>query len=81
MINKLDDKESSFSIKELEFSLFCIDFVAKELNLSPDDVYQKLKQSGILQDYIIDNYEMLHTLSREYLVQDIVQLMQERGVL
>lgn len=67
--------------QELEFSLFCIDFVAKELNLPPNEIYQKLKQSGLLQDYIIDNYETLHTLGKAYLVQDIIGLMKERGLL
>ncbi|EFM88281.1 hypothetical protein appser12_3280 [Actinobacillus pleuropneumoniae serovar 12 str. 1096] len=55
--------------------------MAKELNLPPDEIYQKLKQSGLLQDYIIDNYEMLHTLGKDYLVQDIIGLMKERGLL
>lgn len=69
------------SRKELEFSLFCIDFVAKALHLPPDQVYQTLKQSGLLQNYIIDNYEALHTLGKDYLVQDIIQLMQERELI
>lgn len=66
------------SNKELEFALFCIDFVAKELEHSPKTVYRKLKESGLLQHYIIENYDVLHTLGREYLVSDIIRLMQER---
>ncbi len=69
------------SSKELEFALFCIDFVAKEVNVSPEIVYQKLNESGLLQNYIIDNYEVLHSLGREYLVADIIDLMKERGLL
>lgn len=69
------------SSKELEFALFCIDFVAKEVNVSPEIVYQKLNESGLLQNYIIDNYEVLHSLGREYLVADIISLMKERSLL
>lgn len=67
--------------KELEFILFCIDFVAKAVNQPPEIIYQKLKESGLLQDYLIDNYEALHTLGKDYLVTDIIQIMQERNLL
>lgn len=66
---------------ELLFVLFCVDFVACKLNQSPVQIYQKLKQSGLLQDYLIDNYEILHTLGKDYLVDDIIRLMQEKGLL
>ncbi|MCI5764814.1 DUF3791 domain-containing protein [Actinobacillus porcinus] len=66
--------------RELEFALFCIDFVAKELNIPAKLVYQKLAESGLLQDYIIANYEMLHTLGKDYLVSDIIGLMRERSL-
>lgn len=69
------------SEKELEFALFCVDFVAKQLNQSPDIVYEKLKDSGLLQNYIIANFDILHTQGKDYLVDDIIQLMQERDLL
>lgn len=67
--------------RELEFSIFCVDFVADKLQLSPKIVYEKLKSSGLLDDYIIANYEVLHTLGKDYLVNDIIKLMQERDLL
>lgn len=69
------------STKELEFAIFCVDFVARKLGLPPDIVYKRLKESGLLQNYIIDNYEVLHTLGKDYLVDDIVGLMAEKGLL
>ena len=38
-------------------------------------------KSNILKDYIIPEYEILHTQSKEYIVDDIIELMQERGVI
>lgn len=69
------------SPKELEFILFCIDFVAKAVNQPPESIYQKLKDSGLLQDYLIENYEVLHSLSKEYLVNDIISIMKEKELL
>lgn len=69
------------SKRELAFVLFCIDFVAQRLNRSPSEVYQILKNSGLLNDYIVANYEVLHTLGKDYLVEDIIRLMKERDLL
>ena len=69
------------SEKELEFILFYVEFVAKSLNQEPDMIYQKLKESGLLQNYIIDNFDVLHTLGKDYLVDDIIQIMKERNLL
>lgn len=66
--------------KELEFALFCIDFVAKELNQSPTEIYEKLKESGLLENYIVANYEILHTQGKDYLVDDIIRLMKQKGL-
>lgn len=69
------------SKQELEFILFCVDFVAQKLNQSPDVIYDKLKSSGLLQDYLIENYQVLHSLSKDYLVDDIIGIMTEKGLL
>ena len=36
--------------------------------------------SNILNGYIVPEYEMLHTQSREYIVDDLLDVMKERGV-
>jgi hypothetical protein len=39
------------------------------------EVYRRLKSSGILMDYIVACYDVLHTFGRLYLVDDITSLM------
>ena len=36
--------------------------------------------SGILDNYIIPGYDVLHTLGKEYLVEDITEFVREKGV-
>lgn len=44
-------------------------------------VYQVLaEKSDILNGYIVPEYDVLHTQSREYIVNDIIEVMKERGV-
>ena len=67
-------------IKELEFTVFCIENTASRLEKDPVAVYGALKESGILYGYIVPSYDVLHTQGKEYVVNDIITLMQERGV-
>lgn len=67
--------------KELEFAVFCIENVAAKLNTDAEKIYSALaEQTDILNGYIIPEYEMLHTQSKEYIVDDIIEVMKERGL-
>ena len=67
--------------RELEFAIFCIESIADHLSIDAKQIYDALtKQSDILYDYIVPCYETLHTQSKEYIVEDILQCMTERGI-
>ena len=66
---------------ELEFAVFCIENVAAKLGVNAERVYEAFtEQSDILNGYIVPEYEVLHTQSREYIVDDLLDVMKERGV-
>ena len=65
----------------LEFVTYCISKLGQFLNMSQRDVYIRLKESGILDGYIIPSYDVLHTFGSRYLMEDITEYMREKGVL
>ena len=66
---------------ELEFAIFCIENVAAKLGVDAEQVYQAFTQkSDILNGYIVPEYEILHTQSLDYIVEDLIDVMKERGV-
>ena len=66
---------------ELEFAVFCIENVAAKLGVNAARVYQAFtEKSDILNGYIVPEYEMLHTQSREYIVDDLLDVMKEKEV-
>ena len=67
--------------EQVDFSTFCIGSVASSLGMSEVEVYKRLKKSGILMDYIVPCYDVLHTFSREYIVEDLIDLLRKRGAL
>ncbi|MGN0164045.1 MAG: DUF3791 domain-containing protein [Candidatus Ornithomonoglobus sp.] len=74
-------EEKIKSSEELEFVVFCIENVAAKLGVNAELVYKAFTdKSDILNGYIVPECEVLHTQSKEYIVNDIIELMQERGV-
>lgn len=67
--------------KTLEFVTFCIGRLSTLLKVSQQDVYKRLKDSGILYGYIVPSYDVLHTFSSRYLMEDLTNYMREKGVL
>ena len=69
------------SCNNIDFVTFCIGNLSRRLNLSAGEVYRRLKKSGILTDYIVPSYDVLHTFGKEYLMENLTEYMREKGVL
>lgn len=77
----MENKKDWYGSMELEFAIFCIENIAIKLNISGQDVYKMLtEETNILNDYIIPCYDVLHTEDKNYIVNDIIELMKEKGV-
>lgn len=66
----------------LEFIIFCVESLAEKLEMSPKEIYKLLKvDTDIIDSYIIPCYEPLHSQSKHYIVEDLIEVLNERGVL
>lgn len=66
--------------EQLEFAVFCIENIAQFLHIDTIKLYNKLYESDILNHYIVANYDILHTQDKNYIINDIINIMQEKGV-
>ena len=66
--------------KELGFSIFILYSLADKWKKTAAAVYHILNSTGILDNYVIDAYDVLHTLGKEYLVEDITEYVREKGM-
>ena len=64
---------------QLKFSIFIINQIAKAKKKPTNVVFKTLSETGVLDDYVINCYDMLHTLGKEYLVEDITGMLSDRG--
>ena len=64
------------------FAVFCIEALADDLKTSGDAIYTLLTdKSDILDTYIVPCYEALHTQGRDYIINDLKEQMQKRGII
>jgi hypothetical protein len=77
-----NDMQESVNKKELDFTVFCIENIAERLNTNGANIYSLLTDnSKILDDYIVANYDALHTQGKEYIVNDIIEYMRKEDLL
>lgn len=65
--------------KILSFTIFCISNVSEYLRKGAKEIYHLMQNYGIIDEYIIPCYDVLHTFSKEYIVEDLVSLMRKKG--
>lgn len=71
----------NYSVDELRFIIFCIESLAEDMNVDSISVYDALaKESDIVDQYIIPCYETLHTQGKEYIIENLKEVMAERGI-
>ena len=66
--------------EQLKFSVYIINKISQYSMMPAAVAYKYLAESGVLDEYIISCYDSLHTLEREYLVEDITGLLFDRGI-
>ena len=67
------DKES------FSFVVYMIHTCADKWGLSPAEVYEKLKRTGCISEYLVPFYDVLHTQGSNYVVEDIQKFLSVRG--
>ena len=43
-------------------------------------MFDSLRSTGVLSDYIIPCYDVLHTFGKDYLVNELTEVLREKGV-
>ena len=67
--------------KILNFTIFCVGNLAEYLKMNARDVYHKMQEADIISSYIIPCYEVLHSVPKEYIIEDLSTYMKKKGVL
>lgn len=63
---------------KLAFAASCVEGLARRLGKPYTEVYERMSSTGVIENYIIPFYDTLHTESREYLLDDVMEYMNNK---
>lgn len=59
----------------MSFVATCIETTSRQLNTTYNEIFQRMERVGMIENYIIPNYEPLHSESREVLAERIIECL------
>ncbi len=62
--------------KVMEFVIFAIESAARKLDIPAPNLYNRLEKLNLIRQYLISGYDMLHTQSREYIADTLVEALE-----
>lgn len=62
--------------KIIEFVIFAIESAAQKMNIPAPVLYNRLEKLNLIRQYLINGYDMLHTQSREYIADTLVEALE-----
>lgn len=58
------------------FVASCIETTAKATGMAPEAMYQRMLRIGLINDYILPCYNVLHAESRQHITQDLLETIE-----
>ncbi len=62
------------------FVIYMIHACANQWKQKPSEVYRKMKNADCIMKFLVPNYEILHTQSTKYIIEDIKEYLNVRGI-
>lgn len=66
---------STFDGRRIHFAVMAIESAARKLGVTSRELYDRLKAQNLIHNRLIGRYELLHTQSREWVADDIVETL------
>ncbi len=60
---------------KLAFVAECVEGTARKLGMPYTEVYDRMRKVDLINKYILPHYDMLHTESKEYLIEDVIECL------
>lgn len=57
------------------FIASCVENAASVEKISPEEMYERMRNVNLIEDYILPCYDVLHTESRNNVTQDVLQTL------
>lgn len=73
LVNNRFDNET---YRQIHFAVMAIESGARKMKISGQEMERRLRNQNLIRKRLLDQYELLHTQSLEYVASDIVETLQ-----
>lgn len=60
---------------KLAFAASCVEGAARKLGVPYIEIYERMRKVDLINKFILHHYDTLHTESREYLIEDVIECL------
>ena len=60
---------------KLAFAASCVEGAARKLGVPYIEIYDRMRKVDLINKFILPHYDTLHTESREYLIEDVIECL------
>lgn len=80
MGKKVLEKQIRLPLDELKlaFAASCVEGIARKTGKPYYEVYERMSKVGTIENYILPYYDTLHTESREYVIADVMEYIENK---
>lgn len=71
---------SDMTKDSVSFVIYMIHACANKWGLNPSAVYKQMQRADCITNFLVPNYEILHTQSTPYIVENIREYLNVRGI-
>ena len=75
MINDMKNIQDTEEYRKIHFAVMAIESGAEKLNISGQEMEDRLQKQDLIRKRLLDQYEMLHTQSLDYVADDIAETL------
>ena len=65
-------RKDDWTHEQIHFAVLAIEAAAKKMNVSPEEMQQRLKKQNLIESFIVKYYDVFHTMSLEYVAEDTI---------
>ena len=79
-MNNSDSEDDIMNKDSFAFVIYMIHACANKWGKLPSEVYKLLSSVNCIDDFLVSHYDVLHTQSTSYVIEDIKNYLLTRGV-
>ena len=68
-------KDEISESNKIHFAVMALDDSSRKMNISPMEMYQRLKRVDLFKRLVLDCYDVMHTQSLKHVSEDLVEAL------